>query len=536
MRNPARLLALARLAAPCLAVATLLGGCHRASEDRIDVALVGDRVGNGEPLTTRGVRLGPGAQLVQAATAQGLVTLDETGQVVPALADRWIVTDDGASYIFRLRDGTWPDGAPIDGQAVARALRRALEALRGTPLGLDLADIGEVRVMTGRVIELRLTRPVPELLQLLAQPELGLLRKDGGDGPLRVVGSGGATSGGAAQAGTVRLVAIPPAQRGLPLGDDEPGADASRPVRYRAVQLHALSAAAATAAFSRGDVALVLGGRFADLPLARAAAGLSRRALQFDPAPGLFGLAVVSQSGPLGAPELREALAMVIDRPALGSALGLSGWSPEAHKLPSATGSGPALGSADEPVAGGPSAPAETGGAGWGALPVEARRAQAAARVARWTSQHGGTALALRLALPGGPGADALFAQLAADFAGIGVALQRVDAAAPTDLRLLDLVARYPGAVWYLNQLSCAARRTICSPPADALLAAAKAEPDPARRSALLGQAEAQLLADNVFLPFATPVRWSLVRNDVTGFAVNAVAFHPLPPLARKSD
>lgn len=169
-------------------------------------------------------------------------------------------------------------------------------------------------------------------------------------------------------------------------------------------------------------------------------------------------------------------------------------------------------------------------------MPVEARRAQAAARVARWTSQHGGTALALRLALPGGPGADALFAQLAADFAGIGVALQRVDAAAPADLRLLDLVARYPGAVWYLNQLSCAARRTICSPPADALLAAAKAEPDAARRSALLGQAEAQLLADNVYLPFATPVRWSLVRNDVTGFAVNAVAFHPLPPLARKSD
>ena len=79
--------------------------------------------------------------------------VDERGRVIPALADRWIVTDDGLSYIFRLRDGDWPDKTPITGETARTALLQAISALRGTPLGSDLAAIGEVRAMAGRVSE-----------------------------------------------------------------------------------------------------------------------------------------------------------------------------------------------------------------------------------------------------------------------------------------------------------------------------------------------------------------------------------------------
>ena len=58
----------------------------------------------------QGVRLSPAAQHMRAATREGLVALDPVGQVVPAIAERWIVTEDGLSYIFRLRDSTWPGG------------------------------------------------------------------------------------------------------------------------------------------------------------------------------------------------------------------------------------------------------------------------------------------------------------------------------------------------------------------------------------------------------------------------------------------
>jgi hypothetical protein len=115
---------------------------------------------------------------LRAATVEGLVGFDAEGRVVPGLADRWIVTDDGQSYIFRLRDGTWPDGARIDAEDVAASLRRALAALRGSPLGLDLASIDEIRVMTDRVIEVDLQSPLPDLLTLLAQPNSAFPMRD----------------------------------------------------------------------------------------------------------------------------------------------------------------------------------------------------------------------------------------------------------------------------------------------------------------------------------------------------------------------
>jgi peptide/nickel transport system substrate-binding protein len=50
----------------------------------------------------------------------GLTTLDEVGQVQPALATGWEVSEDGTTYEFRLReDVTWHDGAPFTADDVA---------------------------------------------------------------------------------------------------------------------------------------------------------------------------------------------------------------------------------------------------------------------------------------------------------------------------------------------------------------------------------------------------------------------------------
>ncbi|MGF1521125.1 MAG: ABC transporter substrate-binding protein [Leptolyngbyaceae cyanobacterium] len=45
-------------------------------------------------------------------TFQGLITLDgETGEIVPALAESWDISEDGLTYVFTLRDGLqWSDG------------------------------------------------------------------------------------------------------------------------------------------------------------------------------------------------------------------------------------------------------------------------------------------------------------------------------------------------------------------------------------------------------------------------------------------
>src|SRR3546814_16022631 len=87
-----------------LLIGLALAGCGSSNEGGpLDVAIIG----SGESLFEQGVRLSSAAQHLHAATDEGLVAMDASGQIVPALADRWIVTDYGLSYILRLRNSQW---------------------------------------------------------------------------------------------------------------------------------------------------------------------------------------------------------------------------------------------------------------------------------------------------------------------------------------------------------------------------------------------------------------------------------------------
>ena len=78
-------------------------------------------IGSEDDFQRDGLRLSPAGQHLRAATAEGLVALDSNGEIVPALAERWIVTDDGLSCIFRPRNTTWPDGTRLTGASVRDA-------------------------------------------------------------------------------------------------------------------------------------------------------------------------------------------------------------------------------------------------------------------------------------------------------------------------------------------------------------------------------------------------------------------------------
>lgn len=474
-----------------LSFALAVGGCFGGEERPVEVAAIGSSAA----AFVAGPQLPYPAKLLRGATFEGLVGFDEQGQVVPALADRWIVTDDGLSFIFRLRDGTWADGSEITGESARAALLRALAAQRGTPLGADLAVIVEVRAMAGRVIELRLAHQQPELLQLLAQPELGLVRAGRGAGPMRL----------RREMDSAQLRPIPPQDRGLP--QDQRWAE-----RARRLELVSLPAKDAIQGFNKGEIDVVLGGTFADFPRLDAM-GVARGAIRLDPVAGLFGLAAVNETGFLAKAENREALAMAIDREALGRAFNLAGWSTTTRIV-------------------NPGLPNDNGTIGerWAGRSLDERRSLAAARVAQWRGSQG--APVVRIALPTGPGADLLFQRLEADFKAIGVTARRVGAEAETDLRLIDMVASYAAAPWFFNRLSCAAPRIVCSAAADRLAAQAVAEPDPAKRAELSSQAEAQLTVANGYIPLGVPIRWSLVAGSVTGFAANRLAVHPLMSLA----
>ncbi|MCB2066351.1 MAG: ABC transporter substrate-binding protein [Erythrobacter sp.] len=474
-----------------------LAACGSNDTGELDIALVGTEEG---ALTTS-LRLSESAQLVRAATQTGLVTLNERGEVVPALAETWLPTEDGLSYIFRLRQGTWPDGSEMTAASARDALQEALDGLEGTSLARDLAPISEVRAMAGRVIEIQLSTPEPYLLQLLAQPELALRQPGGETGPMTLVqGEQG-----------VLLAMKPPRDRGLP--DEEDWQSEVRPLR-----LLIGPAADGIARFDNGEAALVMGGTLGSLPLVETGP-LSSGTLRIDNTFGLFGLQVLSDEGLLGDDGVREGLAMAIDRPALLDRYNIGGWRPTTR-----------------PVS--PGLPGEPGlvNERWEGESIDDLRAQAAARIRNWRSQHEDGDLSqpveIALALPAGPGWDRLYRDLTEQLATIGLRLIRVEDARRADLLLVDRVARYPAPRWFMNQFHCSLARGPCDEEVDQLVETALAEPDPAARARLLAQAEAQFTLANVYIPIGSPLRWSLVRGSVNGFAPNAYAFHPLPEMA----
>ncbi|WP_128891632.1 ABC transporter substrate-binding protein [Erythrobacter sp. HKB08] len=463
-------------------------------EDDADIALIGEA---GEVEYT-GLRLSPAGQLLKQATAEGLVAFDANGDVVPAVAERWIVTDDGLSYIFRLRDSNWPDGAPLSAEGVASRLRQTIERLQGTSLGYDLAVIDDIRAMAGRVIEIRLEYPSPEFMRLLAQPELGLMQGEAGLGPMRAQG----------EEGTYVLQAVPPEERGLPMIEE--WEETVRPVTFAV-----LPADEAIAGFDDGAFDVVLNGRLQDLLLVDTGP-LSRGTIRIDPVAGLFGLSVTRPTGLLSEPLQREAVAMAIDRASIGQAFNIGGWAPSTRIVPE-------LGDlADGPL------PER-----WAGLTIDQRRAEAARRIALWQSASGEPAR-ITVFLPQGPGSDRLFTALASDLDAVGVSLARVENVANAQLVLLDRVARYRDRRWFLNQFNCRVRRIGCSRETDLLVAASLRAETGAERQRLQIEAESILLDENLYIPLGPPIRWSLVRGGVDAFEPSPSGLHPLFPFARR--
>lgn len=430
------------------------------------------------PLTTP-------ARLLLDASAQGLVRFDAVGQIEAGLAERWIVIDGGMTYIFRLRGARWADGAAVTADEVVSTLRRQIAAGSRNPLTPFLTAIDDIVVMTPQVIEVRLKRPRPDLLRLFAQPELAIVRPErpAGTGPLLPV-----------RAGTLLLRPV----------IDPASADSDDPPPRRPeddVRLIGERAALAIARFAARRSDLVAGGGFADWPLLGFATDIAPANIRIDPAAGLFGLAIVNRDGFLSDPARRAAISEAIDRAAVTSAV-LPSWQPVDTILPDT------LDSAGPPVT-----------PGWAAMSLDERVTDARRRMASWT----GGAVSLRVALPPGPGATMVYAAVDASLATIGVGTVRVPLGAPADLVLIDKVAPYDSARWYLA--------SACRPCGDAArtaLDAARDAPTLAERAVHIAAADQAMVDDVAFIPIARPLRWSLVSLRLRGWQANARAWHPL--------
>lgn len=110
--------------------------------------------------------------------------------IVPSLAERWDIAEDGLRYVFHLREGLrWSDGTPLSARDVEFGIKRVLNPdAPGSSVAIYFAlengqdyylrrnadaDAIGVRALDDRTVEFRLVAPAPYFMSVMNRPDGG---------------------------------------------------------------------------------------------------------------------------------------------------------------------------------------------------------------------------------------------------------------------------------------------------------------------------------------------------------------------------
>ena len=146
------------------------------------------RRGNGpEPDTLDPQRARTDASFnIQRDLFEGLTAVGADGDAVPAAAQSWTASEDGLEYTFRLREGLrWSNGDPVLAADFVAGMRRLVDPATASPYaqvfdavlnasaivaGKRAPDTLGVTAPDDRTVVVRLANPAPYLLGILAHP------------------------------------------------------------------------------------------------------------------------------------------------------------------------------------------------------------------------------------------------------------------------------------------------------------------------------------------------------------------------------
>jgi len=125
---------------------------------------------------------------------EGLTKLDENGQVVKGVAEKWDMSEDGTKFTFYIReDAKWSDGQPVKAQDFVYSWRRALDPATGAEYAYQLYYIKNGQAINegkmpaeelgvvakdDKTLEVTLESATSYFLELTAFPTLFPLRED----------------------------------------------------------------------------------------------------------------------------------------------------------------------------------------------------------------------------------------------------------------------------------------------------------------------------------------------------------------------
>ena len=447
---------------------------------------------------------------------EGLTTLDGEGRVVPGVAASWTVGADGLEWTFLLRpEARWSDGRQVTAEDFAWSLGRLRDPATGSPNSTLLGPVREAVAEAADRLVLRLSEPAPWLPEVLAHPAAAPVLRDvfaargrEHSRPGVLVGNGPFLLAEWTLGSHVLLRRNPAYWR-----DAETGVDQVRYVhladrgselsRYRAGELHMTYAVPVNRYFWLQE-------NMAD-------------GLRVSPHLAVYNYGFNTRSPPLDDARVRRALTLAADRELLTARV-------------IGTGEAPACGFVPPGIEGYAGATLPGCGAERSGRLAEARRLlreagygpdQPLSLEIRYNTGEVHERIAVAV---GALWKQALGVETNLVREEFRVLLGNVRAGLVTQVYRASWIADYRDPATFLEFLGSRSpfNGTGWSDPAyDELLASARRTRDPARRMAILAEAEARMLAEAPVMPLYFYASKYLVRPGVRGVSDNPLNVHP---------
>ena len=179
------------------ALALVACGSHTGSDATDAATPIGGATGK-ELAATQVLRIGNGAEIqtldpqrgeevqgsnVQRDLFEGLIGEAPNGDLVPGVAESWTLSDDGKTYVFKLRpNARWSNGDPVTAADFVYGMRRGADPATLSTYSFILAPIQNaaaitagkkppselgVRAIDDHTLEIKLENPTPYFLGLL---------------------------------------------------------------------------------------------------------------------------------------------------------------------------------------------------------------------------------------------------------------------------------------------------------------------------------------------------------------------------------
>lgn len=477
----------------------------------------------------------PVTQQIITALYTGLVTYNGAGQIVPGIAESWNVSPDGMTYVFRLKPAKWSDNSAIAADTFVQSFRRLFEQHNNATLLLSSIHNGDailagdqsiktlgVKALADDIVEIKLDRPLPSLLAVLAGPAGSPIPKMALRKPAfwwrdkaNIITNGDYT----VEKWTPGIELVLKQHDVTPVDHTT----ALHTIRYVLMR----DAQSALTAFKGGYIQ-ILDVNSMTINTLENSPRATRDALHWEPMWAVTGLRINTSIEQMKDVRVRRALALAIDRQALIEAA-----FPDQHFMPSVSILPPTL-----PGYGVPASP------DWSAWSFEQRQSEAA-RLLQETGYTVAHPLILKLNLANHDEDQRLSQALKDQLTVLPIRLvveqknlsQITQSISVGEYQLArqTLSTTIDSPEQFLLSFRCASKMAAsagyCNSEVDALLSSAQKQSDIALRSADLHRAETLLLDDGPFIPLYVPVNRNLVSKKLGNYVDSPTAIHMLNSL-----